>query len=146
MRSSSDWVTIIFLTSSFADGKNIQFTIRILPRPSLLITVTETVMKAHGSLQQVIETMEVESGSHQVQTIFLSAHSTLTKVPTVATSISLTITEHTLHRTLEKMFDIKTSCTHAPYRDSCHFVIVKALMVATRSYVHIIAPIHFGIP
>ena len=59
--------------------------------------------------------MEVESGSHQGQTILLSARSTSTKPPTIATqlslalqlALSLAITEHTLHRTVEKMFDVK---------------------------------------
>ena len=93
-----------FLTSNFADGKNIHFTIRILSRPTLSITVTET--------------MEVESGSHRSQTILLSARSTSTKAPiycrysaisgtTTGTSLSLTITEHPLHRTVERTFDVK---------------------------------------
>jgi len=51
-----------FLTSNFADGKNIQFTICILLRPTLSITVTETIVKAQGSLPWETETMEVESG------------------------------------------------------------------------------------
>jgi len=59
--------------------------------------------------------MEVESGSHRGQTILLSAHSTSTKPPTqlslalytTDTSLSLAITEYTLHRTAEKTFDVK---------------------------------------
>ena len=51
VRSSSDQVTSIFLMSNFADGKNIQFTIHILLRPTLSITVTQTVVKAQGSLR-----------------------------------------------------------------------------------------------
>jgi len=35
--------------------------------------------------------MEVERGSHQGQTILLSASSTLTKAPTVATQLSLAL-------------------------------------------------------
>ena len=49
-----------FLTSNFPDGKNIQFTIRILSRPTLWMTVTETVVKAKRSLQWEIEMMEVK--------------------------------------------------------------------------------------
>ena len=65
------WRTVIFrpgykhfLMSNFADGKNIQFTIRILSRPTLWITVTETVVKAQRSLRWE---MEFESGSHRVK-------------------------------------------------------------------------------
>ena len=80
-----------FLTSNFADGKNIQFMIHILLRPTLWITVTETVVKAQRSLRWEIETMEVESGSHRGQTILLSARSTSTKLPTIATQLSLAL-------------------------------------------------------
>jgi len=79
------------LTSNFADGKNIQFTIRILSRPTLSITVTETVVKAQISLRWEIEMMEVESGSHLDQTILLSARSTSTKLPTITTQLSLAL-------------------------------------------------------
>jgi len=54
-----------------------QFTIRTLSRPTLSMTVTETVVKVQISLRWEIETMEVESGSHR-QTILLSARSTST--------------------------------------------------------------------
>ena len=47
--------------------------------------MTETVLKAQISLRWETETMEVESGSHWGQTILLSACSTSTKAPTVAT-------------------------------------------------------------
>ena len=77
--------------SNFADSKNIQFTIRILSRPTLWITVTETIVKAQRSLRWKIEMMEVESGSHRGQTILLSAHSTSTKQPTIATQLSLAL-------------------------------------------------------
>ena len=77
--------------SNFADSKNIQFTVRILSRPTLLITVTETVVKAQGSLRWETETMVVESGSHRGQTILLSARSTSTKAPTIATQLSLAL-------------------------------------------------------
>ena len=77
--------------SNFADGKNIQFTIRILLRPTLWITVTETVVKAQGSLWWETEMMEVESGSHRCQTILLSARSSSTKPPTIATQLSLAL-------------------------------------------------------
>ena len=60
VRSSSDQVTST-LTSHFADSKNIQFTIRILSRPTLSIAVTETVVKAQRSLRWEIEMIEVES-------------------------------------------------------------------------------------
>ena len=80
-----------FLTSNFVDCKNIQFTVRILSRPTLLITVTEAIVKAQGSLQWETEMMEVKSESHQGQTILLSALSTLTKAPTVATQLSLAL-------------------------------------------------------
>ena len=70
---------------------DIQFTIRILSRPTLWITVTETIVKAKRSLRWEIEMMEVETGSHWDQTILLSAHSTSTKVPTIATQLSLAL-------------------------------------------------------
>ena len=75
-----------FLTSNFADGKNIQFTIHILSRPTLSITVTETVLKAKVSQWWETVTMEVESESHRSQTILLSGRCTSTKAPTVATT------------------------------------------------------------
>jgi len=37
--------------SNFADDKNIQFTIRLLSRPTSSLTVTETVVKAQGSVR-----------------------------------------------------------------------------------------------
>jgi len=80
-----------FLTSNFADGKNIQFTFRILLRPTLSITVTETVLKAKISRWCDTETMEVESGSHRSQTILLSTRCTSTKAPTVTTQLSLVL-------------------------------------------------------
>jgi len=40
-----------FLMSNFADGKNIQFTNHILLRPTLSITVTETIVKVHDGTQ-----------------------------------------------------------------------------------------------
>jgi len=80
-----------FWMSNFADGKNIQFTISILSRPTLLIKVTETVLEAQISLQWETETMEVESGSHRGQTILLSARCISTKAPTVATQLSLAL-------------------------------------------------------
>jgi len=39
--------------SIFADGKNVQFTIHTLSRPTLWITVTETVVKAQRNLRTV---------------------------------------------------------------------------------------------
>ena len=60
-----------FLTSNFADGKTIQFMIHILSRPTLSITVRETLVKAQVSLWWETEMMEVESGSHHGQTILL---------------------------------------------------------------------------
>jgi len=81
------------LTSNFAESKNLHFTIRILSRPTLSITVTETVAKAQRSLRWEIETMEVKSGSHQGQTI-LSVRSTSTKpstMSTIATQLSLAL-------------------------------------------------------
>ena len=61
----------LILTSSFADGKHILFAICILSRPTLSITVTETIVKAHGSRWWETEMMEVESGCHWGQTILL---------------------------------------------------------------------------
>jgi len=77
--------------SNLADGKNIQFTNRTLSRPTLSITVTETVLKAQGSPWWKTETMQVESGSHRNQTILLSARSTSTIPPTIATQLSLAL-------------------------------------------------------
>jgi len=78
--------------------------------------VTETVVKAQRSLRWEIETMKVESGSHRGQTVLLSArhfdktayyrYSAISDT-TTDTSLSLAITEYTLHRTVEKMFDVK---------------------------------------
>jgi len=79
------------LTSNFADGKRIQFTIRIFSRPTLWITVTDTVVKAQRSLRWEIETMEVKSGSQWGQTIPLSARSTSTNPPTITTQLSLAL-------------------------------------------------------
>jgi len=79
------------LTSNFADSKNIHVTIRIESKLTLSITVTETAVKAQRSLRWEIEMMEVESGSHQGQTILLSARSTSTKPPTIATQLSLAL-------------------------------------------------------
>ena len=45
VRSSSNQIQAL-LTSKFADSKNVQFIICILSRPTLLITVTETDLKA----------------------------------------------------------------------------------------------------
>jgi len=81
-----------FLTSNLADGKNFQFTDHILSKPTLSITVTETVVKAQRSLRWETETMEaIESGSQRDQTILLSARSPSTKAPTVATQLSLAL-------------------------------------------------------
>ena len=95
--SAHAWRSVIFqpgykhfLTSNLADGKNVQFTICILLRPTLWITVTETVVKAQRRLRWEIETIEVESGSHCGQTILLSAR-TSTKPPTIATQLSLAL-------------------------------------------------------
>jgi len=57
--------------SNSADGKNIQFTIRILASPTLSITVTETVVKAH----------EVYGGRQK-------RWKSTTKAPIVATQLS----------------------------------------------------------
>jgi len=65
--------------------------IHILSRPTLLITVTETVLNAQVIRWWETETIEVESGSHRSQTILLSARCTSTKVPTVATQLSLAL-------------------------------------------------------
>jgi len=65
--------------------------IRILSRPTLLITVTDTIVKAQGSLWWGTERMEIESGSHRGQAVLLSGHSTSTKAPTVATQLSLAL-------------------------------------------------------
>ena len=78
----------LFFMSNFADGKNVSFTIRILSRLTLSITVTETVVKAQRSLWWVTETMEVEGGSHWGLAILLSARTSSTKVPTVITQLS----------------------------------------------------------
>jgi len=80
-----------FFDVKFYRRKNVQFTVRTLSIPTLLITVTETVVKAQGSLRWEIETMEVESGSHRGQAILLSACSTSTKPPTIATQLSLVL-------------------------------------------------------
>ena len=86
--SSSDQVTSIF-DINFADSKNIEFTVCILSRPTLSITVTETVVKVYSGRHA--ETMEVESGSHWGQTILLSERSTSTKPPIMATQLSLAL-------------------------------------------------------
>jgi len=53
--------------------------------------VTKTIVKVQISLRWETERMEVESGSHQGRTILLSAHSTSTKPPTIATQLSLAL-------------------------------------------------------
>ena len=68
--------------------------------------MTETVVKAQGSLRWETETMVVESGSHHGQTILFqrvvlrqSAYYRYSVISgtTTDTSLSLVITEHTLH-------------------------------------------------
>ena len=140
-----------FLTSNFADSKNIQFTIGTLSRPTLSITVTETIVKAQRRLQSEIETMEVESGSHRGQTILLSAcstayyrHSAISGT-TADTSLSLTITEHTLPEPWRRRLTSKISSYHG----CLHYgkmAAVSIMRMHTGSYAHIIALINFGIP
>ena len=62
--------------------------IHILSKPTLWITVTETIVKTQGSLWWETETMEVEGGSHWGLAILLSARTISTKVPTVITQLS----------------------------------------------------------
>ena len=83
-----------FLLSNFADGKNTRFMNCILSRPTLSIAVTETAVKAQGSLWRETETMEFESRSHLGQTILLSACTSSAKVPTVATQLSLALNKY----------------------------------------------------
>jgi len=124
MRSSSNQVTGIFLTLTSADGKNIQFKIHILSRPTLSIAVTETVVKAR----------EVYSGRQkQLWKSPGSPHST--KAPTIFTELSLApidltskISSHHEHLHYEKM------------------AAVSIMRMCTGSYAHIIALINFGIP
>ena len=59
LQSSSDQVTSIFRRQILQTVKNIQFTIRTLSRPTLLITVTKTIVKAQRSLRWETEMMEV---------------------------------------------------------------------------------------
>jgi len=87
VRSSSDQVTSIFWCQILQTVR----TYSILSKPTLWITVTETVVKAQRNLRWEIETMEVESGSHRGETILLSALSTSTKPPTIATQLSLAL-------------------------------------------------------
>jgi len=89
--------------------------------------------------------MEVESGSHRGQTILLLAHSTSTNHLLSLLSylwhynryfLSLAITEHTLHRTLEKTFDVKIS-----HHERLHYgkmVAVSVMCMRTGSYTHIL--------
>ena len=65
--------------------------IHILSKPTLWITVTETEVKAQRSLRWETETMEVESGSDQGQTILLSIRSTSTKPPTITTQLPMAL-------------------------------------------------------
>jgi len=96
---------------------NRRFTIRTLSRPTLSITVTETVLKAHGSLWLETETMEIERGSHGVNssidsmihppfsTLYFdkSSYCRYSAISgTTSTSLQLTITEHTLYRNVER--------------------------------------------
>jgi len=48
--------------SNFAAGKNVEFTVHILLRPTLSIPVTETIVKSPGESMVETETLEVESG------------------------------------------------------------------------------------
>ena len=68
----------------------------ILSRPTLSITVTETVVKSQGSLWWETEKIEVKSRCHRGQTVLLAAHSTSTKRPIFTTQLSLTL-EQVLH-------------------------------------------------
>ena len=92
-----------FLMSNSAVGKSIQFTICILSKPTLSITVIETVVKAQGSLWWETETMEVERSNHppfSMQYIDKSTycHYSVISGTTTGTLLSLIITEHTLHQ------------------------------------------------
>jgi len=101
---------------------NRRFTIRTLSRLTLSITVTETVLKAHGSLWLQTETMEIERGSHEdmihppFSTLYILRQKRLLSLLSYLwhynTSLQLTITEHTLYRTVEKTFDVKISSHH----------------------------------
>ena len=128
-----------FLMSNFADGKNIQFKIRILSRPTLSITVTETAVKAQGSLQWETETisMEVESGSHWDQTSLLSARSTSAKAPTVTTQPSLTLQQDVWRQKIS---------IHHERLSYGKMAAVSVTHMYTGSYNRIIALITFGIP
>ena len=72
--------------------------------------MTETVVKAQRSRRWEIETMEFESGSPRGQTILLSARSTSTKPPTIATQLSLALQQilrlNRTHPTLNRREDI----------------------------------------
>ena len=83
-----------FLTSNFADGKNIQFTIRILSRPTWWITMTETVVKAQrsrrvGDRNDGIRKWKSPGSNHASS--FQHVYSTSTKPPTIATQLSLAL-------------------------------------------------------
>jgi len=141
---------------NFPDGKNIQFMNCILSRPTLSIAVTETIVKAQGSLWWDTEMMEVESESHQGQTILLSVHTTSTKVPTVTiiylwhynryfTSLSLMVTVHTLPWTVDKTLDVKFS-SHLERLHYGKMAAVSVRRMCTGSYAHLIALIIFCIP
>ena len=146
-----------FLMSNFAYGKNIQFTICILLRPTLSITVTETVVKAQGSLRWETETisMEVESGSHWGQTSLLSACRTSTK-----RLLSLLSCLWHYNRYFTFTYDNRTYPTLNCREDVWHQKIsshherlnygkmaaVSVTHMCAGSYNHIIALITFGIP
>ena len=74
---SYDSVTRIFWRQILQIERDIQSTNRTLSRPTLLIVVTETIVKARGGLRWEIESTEVESGSHRGQAIPLSARHVL---------------------------------------------------------------------
>jgi len=54
-------------------------------------------LKAQVSQWWETEMMEAESGSHRSRTILLSARCTMTKVPTVATQLSLALQQVLTH-------------------------------------------------
>ena len=79
-----------FLTSDLADGKNIQFTIRILSRPTFSITVTDRRESPGKSLVG-----DTNDGSRKCKSPGSnhppSAPNTSTKAPTIATQLSLAL-------------------------------------------------------
>ena len=133
------WLQAFFDIKFCRRYKNIQFTIRILLRPTLSMKVTKIAVKDQRSLRWETETMEVESGSHRGQTIAPFSTQYFDKAPT---SYNQQLTQQHLHLTqCWVQLTHWTQLTHNLGPGSTYPHERR-----TGSYAHIIALINFGTP